>query len=191
MRRQRWAVFAMGAWIAGSVFVSIVASQNFYTIDRLLSASANQEFRAAVERLGAADTRDLLRYLSSELNRLYFQLWNVAQLLIGGTVLALLAGQTAARRAWWGVIAMVAVVLVMALWLMPHIVAVGRSLDFVPRHSAPPALGRFWILHGLYTSMEVAKLTFGVVVARWIGQPWSDPSSVSHRALKKSADITA
>ena len=72
--KQRVALVLMGAWLAGTVCTSVVATENFYTIDRLLAGSSNAAFSAAVQRLGPLEARDLLRYLSSELNRLYFQL---------------------------------------------------------------------------------------------------------------------
>src|SRR5206468_7567381 len=78
-----WAVFCMGVWLMGTVWTAIVATQNFYTIDRLLETQPNAAFTAVVDKLGYGETRDVLRYLSSELNRLYFQYWNIAQLAIG------------------------------------------------------------------------------------------------------------
>jgi len=77
----------MGAWLTGTIVFAIVATENFYTIDRLLASRTRPAFAAAVDHLGQTSARDLLRYLSSELNRLYFQLWNWMQLGIG--VLAL------------------------------------------------------------------------------------------------------
>src|SRR5262245_63681358 len=131
----------MGAWIAGSICSSIVATENFYTIDRLLASSPNAAFAHAVQQLGQPQARDLLRYLSSELNRLYFQMWNAAQLALGALALWLVAGR--ARR---GVIAMLAIVVLMLAYLTPAIVSLGRSLDFVPRDPSPPGMQRFWIL---------------------------------------------
>jgi hypothetical protein len=58
----------------------------------------------------------------------------------------------------------------MTLWLQPEITAVGRGLDFVPREPAPPALSRFWVLHGAYTVLELVKLLIGVVVTVWMGR---------------------
>src|SRR5262245_48109841 len=157
--RQRWALVVMGAWLMGTICTSIVATENFYTIDRLLAARANAAFASAVDRLGASEGRDLLRYLSSELNRLYFTMWNVAQLALGGLALWLVD-----RRARRGVIAMLAIVVAMLAYLTPAIVSLGRSLDFVPRDPAPPGMQRFWILHGAYTSLEMIKLLVGAVV---------------------------
>src|SRR6185436_9841294 len=84
---RQWALVVIGAWLMGSICTSIVATQNFYTIDRLLAASPNDHFKSAVALLGQPQARDLLRYLSSELNRLYFQIWNGAQLVFGAVVL--------------------------------------------------------------------------------------------------------
>jgi hypothetical protein len=161
--RRQWALVILGAWIAGSICMSVVATENFYTIDRLLASRANPAFAAAADRLGAVEARDLLRYLSSELNRLYFQLWNGAQMVLGVLALWLIAGS--AKRVKWGVAAMLATVMLMLVYLTPQIVTLGRSLDFVPRDPAPPGMSRFWVLHAAYTSLEMLKLVVGVVVA--------------------------
>ena len=165
--KTRWALVVMGAWTMGSICMSIVATENFYTIDRLLESSAHLEFRAAVQKLGHGPARDLLRYLSSELNRLYFQMWNIAQLALG--VLALwLAGR--APRIRWGILTMIGIVVLMLAYLTPQIVSLGRSLDFVPRDPAPPGMQRFWILHAAYTSLEMLKLVVGLVVTWWVAR---------------------
>ena len=165
----------MGAWLAGSICTSVVATQNFYTIDRLLAERANPSFASAVDRLGAPQARDVLRYLSSELNRLYFRLWNVAQIVLGLSVIALIAGSARqdpiATRARSGVIVMLGVVVLMLVWLTPSIVSLGRSLDFVPRDPPPPGMQRFWILHATYTSLEMIKLVAGLIVTIWIAKP--------------------
>jgi cytochrome bd-type quinol oxidase subunit 2 len=172
MAKQRWALVLLGAWIMGSIASSVVAAENFYTVDRLLAAPANPGFASAVHDLGQPQARELLRYLSSELNRLYFQLWNVAQLPIGALTLLLIASDRrrdrSTARATWVVAAMLAVVVGMLSWLMPEIVAQGRLLDFVPRDPAPPGMSRFWMLHGAYTTLELIKLGAGLVVAYWL-----------------------
>jgi hypothetical protein len=156
---------AVGAWLAGTAIVSVVAAENFYTIDRLLAASSNPAFVSSTTQLGHPQTRELLRYLSSELNRLYFRIWNVTQAVIGLGVLWLIWHEPSARKARWGVVGMLGLVALMIVWLTPEIVSVGRSLDFVSRDPPPPASQRFWILHGAYTSLEGLKLVLGVIVA--------------------------
>ena len=104
--KPRWALVVMGAWTMGSICMSIVATENFYTIDRLLETSTNAEFYAAVQKLGHGPARDLLRYLSSELNRLYFpdverRATRARRLRCGWT--RRLPEQHAPRAARWGV----------------------------------------------------------------------------------------
>lgn len=178
-----FALFVMGAWIAGTIIVGVVASENFYTIDRLLAASANPTFMSVADRLGHVQTRDLLRYLSSELNRLYFQVWNVTQLGVGIVALWLLGADRVHARARWGVASMLAIVAVMMTWLTPQIVSAGRSLDFVPRDPAPAALGRFWVLHGIYISLEGVKLVIGVIVSVSIARRASRHEALTSNAL--------
>jgi hypothetical protein len=165
MSKDRWALFVAGGWTAGSLFVMAVATQNFHTIDWLFRASDNSVFRSLVQEIGEGRTRDLLRYLSSELNRLYFREWSIAQLVLGAGVYALAGSRADARRVRTLVGAMIAIVLLMLAWMTPEITTIGRRLDFVPRTPPPAELGRFWILHAIYTALEVVKLVLGLVVA--------------------------
>ena len=172
--KRNAALVVMGAWLAGSICVSVVATQNFHTIDRLLAERSNPAFAAVVDRLDAPQARDLLRYLSSELNRLYFQLWNGAQIVLGGLALWLVSDpqyrDAGNRRVQSGIVAMLAIVVFMLAYLTPAIVMLGRSLDFVPRDPAPPRMQRFWVLHGAFTSLEMIKLGLGAFVAFWIAR---------------------
>jgi hypothetical protein len=199
--KHRWALVAMGAWLMGTICMSIVATENFYTIDRLLADRANPAFASAVERLGSPAGRDLLRYLSSELNRLYFQMWNIAQLVLGALALWLIArsGTQSLNRAALGVISMLAIVVVMLVYMTPAIVSLGRSLDFVPRDPAPPGMRRFWILHASYTTLEMFKLLLGAVVIFWlVKEPSShadnrtrapERTSLDPRALERALEV--
>jgi hypothetical protein len=184
--KQRWALVVLGAWLMGSIAMSVVATENFYTVDRLLAASSNGRFSSMVQTLGPAASRELLRYLSSELNRLYFQMWNVAQLALGGLALWLVfTGRRigSSELAVKGIVAMLAVVVLMLVYLTPAIVSLGRELDFVPRDPAPPGMSRFWVLHAAYTSLEMLKLLAGVVVAFWIAR-----SSLRQEETAKNAE---
>ena len=160
--KQRWALALMGAWVMGTIAVATVAAENFYTIDRLLTVRSSAAFAQVVDRLGAVEARDLLRYLASELNRLYFQIWSFAQLAIG-VVVVLLTRHTAPARARHGAAAMLAIAALL-LAMTPMIVRVGRSLDFVPREPQPQAMQLFWILHGGYTTLTLLQLVLGVAV---------------------------
>jgi hypothetical protein len=64
---------------------------------------------------------------------------------------------------------MLAVVLILAFVVTPQIIALGRSLDFVPRNPPSPEMGRFGMLHGAYTGLDGLKLVAGLtMLVRWI-----------------------
>src|SRR5205085_3952655 len=107
---RSWAIFCMAVWLTGTAAMAVVATQNFYTIDRLLQARANPSFAADIDKLGHDATREVLRYLSSELNRLYFQYWNLAQLAVGILALWLVVKVSGAEKPKWAIVSMLGLV---------------------------------------------------------------------------------
>ena len=163
--KPRAATFCLGLWVMGTVCISVAATQNFYTIDRLLAAGGHPAFADGVDQLGAPAARDLLRYLSSELNRLFFQYWNLVQIPLGGVTLWLVLGPAGDRRLRWLVGAMLAIALALTVVITPPIISIGRSLDFLPRDPPPPSLAAFGILHAAYTTLEMLKAALGACAA--------------------------
>ena len=159
--KPRAATFCLGLWVMGTVCVSVAATQNFYTIDRLLAAGGHPSFAEGVDRLGAPAARDLLRYLSSELNRLFFQYWNLFQMPLGGVTLWLVLGPAGDRRLRWLVGAMLAIAVLLTVVVTPPIISIGRGLDFAPRDPPPPSLATFGVLHAAFTSLEMLKAGLG------------------------------
>ena len=121
------------------------------------------------ERAGQPAPRGLMLYLSAEVDRLSFQVWDAGRLVMGIVTLWLRASRRPGGLgpAAKGVIAMLAIVVLMLVYLTPAIVSLGRELDFVPRDPAPPGMSRFWVLHAAYTSLEMLKLGAGLLVA-WL-----------------------
>ncbi len=158
----------MAIWLFGIVVMGVVATQNFFIIDPLLEARPNSTFAADVEKLGHAPMRALLYYLSSELNRLYFQYWNLAQLAVGILALWFVVRIPGSERPKWAIVAMLGVVLFLTVLITPRIVSVGRSIDFVPRDPPPPALRTFGLLHAAYTVFDAIELILGGLVTWWI-----------------------
>ena len=148
----------------------VVATKNFRLVDELLQSSDNASFRALVEQWGNKPTREVLRYLSSELNREYFQLWNIAQILLGGTAALMLKRDAEHRRARILVVVSLMLSASMLMSLTPMIVRLGRSLDFVPREPPPEGLSRFWVLHVAYTVIECLKLVLLGLAAFWLAR---------------------
>lgn len=162
----------LGGWIAGTLILAVVATQNFRTIDRLLSAPT-PEFSDTIAPLGHDAGRSVLRYLSSELNRLFFRAWGLIQLVLSAVILAIALGHRPLDRA--GVIGAAAIFLLVVVLALLNwfIVPLGRSLDFVPHTPAPPALTRFWRLHFAYTSLDAMKL----ILCGWLLTRWSRRAS--------------
>ncbi|HKW96687.1 MAG TPA: hypothetical protein VJN43_03090 [Bryobacteraceae bacterium] len=179
MHFHRFAALLIGAWLAGSVFMDLVATQNFRSVDRLLSAPSPQATQR-IQTLGGHDgARVFLRYLVSEQNRTYFVAWERTQIPLGIVLfLVLLFGMTPNRFSWLLALVMIGIVLLMHFFLTPEIISLGRAMDF-----APPGTGghaRFWTFHGLYSASELVKLALGVVLAyRLLRKPKiSEPGEV-------------
>jgi hypothetical protein len=178
--KQRLILCLLGAWLMGSLMLFAVAPKNFHLIDELLASSGNPGFRHATEQLGQGAARELLRYLASELNRAFFSWWNMAQVLLGGAAVWATWGRTEQRWPRALVAAALILVLLLLLVLTPQIISVGRSLDFVPRTPAPPQLGRFQLLHVLYTGLDLVKvLCLGLATVQLLrGKPAAQSSPV-------------
>lgn len=153
----------MGVWLTGTIAMAVVATENFYTIDRLLEAKPNPSFAVDVEKIGYDATRELLRYLSSELNRLYFQLWNLVQLAVGILALWLVVKLPSASKPKWWIVWMLAIVLFLTVLITPFILSVGRAIDFLPRNPPPDALRTFGLLHATYTVLDGIMLILGIM----------------------------
>jgi len=160
---RSWAIFCMGVWLTGTVAMAVVATENFYTIDRLLEARPNPTFAADIDKFGSNATREVLRYLSSELNRLYFQLWNLVQLAVGILALWLVVKIPGANKPKWWIVWMLAIVLFLTVLITPFILSVGRSIDFVPRDPPPDGLRTFGLLHATYTVLDGVMLILGIM----------------------------
>ena len=157
----------LGGWIAGTLILGAVATQNFRMIDRLLSAPS-PDLSSAIAPLGNDQARTVLRHLSSELNRRYFSAWGLIQLAIGVAVVAGALGLRPMDRAGTVGAAALLTLVVAQVLLNWSIVPLGRSLDFLPREPLPPMMTRFWRLHLAYTSLDALKLIFCVgLLIRW------------------------
>ena len=165
---RSWAIFCMGLWLMGTVAMAVIATQNFWTVNRLLHAQPNPKFAADVEKLGYDEAHNLLYYLSSELNRLYFQYWNLAQLAIGILGLWLVVKIPDAYKAKWGIVAMLGIVLFLTALITPRMVSLGRDLDFVARTPLPPGMRTFGLLHAAYTVFDGIELILGILVTLWL-----------------------
>src|SRR6266852_6826658 len=132
MHFRRFAALLLGARLAGCVFMDMVATQNFRSVDRLLAAPPPQ----IAERIQAMGGRDLaravLRYQASELNRSYFDNWERAHIVLGALLfLVLLFGSPPNRLMLLLTLLMLGLVLVMHSYLTPDITRLARTVALV------------------------------------------------------------
>ena len=164
MRTRVIMALLLGGWLAGIILVGFMAAENFWIIDRLLATSLSEPFHRSVSQLPAGEARAMLRYVASEMNRLFFIWWGWTEAALGLALLVMAIG-IRNRRAASGVAAMLGLVAAMQLYLTPHIVELGRALDFVPREPPPPGLSTFGWLHAAYSLLTLVKLAAGIWVA--------------------------
>jgi hypothetical protein len=177
---HRIAAFLLGCWILGSLFMMFVATQNFRTVDRVLT-SAPPQAEQMIQTLGPGRARDLLRYLAGEENQLFFTSWETAQLILG-VALAGILFFGAHNRLLAGLAACLLILTVFQHFQVTReMIALSRSIDV---QSAPPS--QFWRLHALYGSIEVLKLAIALAIAGLLLPEWRarSRSSVEIPAVK-------
>jgi len=163
MHWHRIAAFLLGCLILGSLFMIFVATQNFGAVDRVL-ASPPQPAQQMFQTLGPENARLLLRYLAGEENRLFFISWELAQIVLGALLTAVLLLASKSRLLAGMAGAMVIVVLFQHFRVTPEMIVLGRLVDF-GGGAASPAYSQFWRLHGLYGALEVVKLALLIIAA--------------------------
>jgi hypothetical protein len=144
----------LGAWIAGSLFMILVATQNFRSVERLLASPAGAA--AQIDRMGHDEARTFLRYQVSEQNRWYFETWEKIQLALGLALLAVTFRQD--RVSVVVAAAMFALLVTQRFWITPEIVRIGRLIDFAPQAAERQT---FWMFHNAYSGIELTKLALG------------------------------
>jgi hypothetical protein len=159
----------LAAWIAATLFMWVAATKSFSTVDRVLR-TPNPQFAEAVKTMGPDLARMVLRYLASEINRTFFWFYGGAQIIIGGLLVFWLWRQTPRDSLAVAIVgAMLGLVLVLTFIVTPLMISTGRAIDFIPRNPPPPAMPRFWILHGAFTGLDGVKLLAGLTLLfRWI-----------------------
>jgi hypothetical protein len=147
----------LGGWITGTLLIAFVATQNFRTVDRLLSAPTT-EFSRAIAPLAHNEARGVLRYLVAELNRLFFSAWGLTQLALGTAIIVAALGLRPLDRTVITVAATIFIIVIASLLLGQRLLSLGRSLDFVPRDLVSHELARFRQLHLAFTALDLLKL---------------------------------
>lgn len=154
--------FVLGVWLGGSVILGSIVAYNFSGVEDLFARNPRLAEQAGFSPDDAdAKKTSLIWVHSSELNRVFFEIWNRTQLVLGALAVGLaLWGRS--RRAPVLLLATGTLLVALTHWgIEPEIVALGRQLDFLPRTPPPAILETFQRYHGAYFLAE--SLRFGVV----------------------------
>src|SRR5690349_19417391 len=146
MHYSRISAFLLGALLTGSLFMAFVATGNFQTASEILKSPPPQAEKM-IKQLGDENARLLLRYQAGEENRLFFDTWEIAQLVLG-LFLAGLLFLTGKRRLLAGLAAAMVILTVFQHFkITPELIWQGRSIDFVPATADSTARQQFFRLH--------------------------------------------
>jgi hypothetical protein len=163
MHFSRISAFLLGALLAGSLFMAFVATGNFQTVSEILKSPPPQAEKM-IKQLGDENARLLLRYQAGEENRLFFESWETAQLVLGLLLVGLLFLWDKRRLLAGLTGAMVILTVFQHFKITPELVWQGRSIDFLPVTADPTARQQFLRLHAAYGVIEAVKLLLMIAI---------------------------
>jgi len=160
-------LFLLGVWCGASLFMWMVATQNFRVVDNVLQAPPH-EFAALAEELEAEDVRLLMRHQASEVNRRFFYGWGAVQVPLAMIVVLLMWRARAGKLPFAAAIVLLLIVFGLQVYVVPETIRLGRMLDFAQRVPPPPQESKFWTLHHTYTALDMLKFLLALGSGIWL-----------------------
>ena len=157
----------LGAWMAGSLFMAFVATRNFERADELLKSPPPQ-IATMINTLGPDNARLFLRHLVGDENRVFFNSWEQAQLVLGAVLTGVLFFFARNRFLAGFSAAMLILVIFGHYKITPELNWLSGVIEFQTGMAAAAQRDQFWTLHIVYGVMEAAKLLLGVVIAGFL-----------------------
>ena len=165
MHFRRFACLLLGVWLGGIMMMTVVATQNFRTVDRLLLEPAPGA-AADLRTMGHDTARMLLRWEAGEQNRRLFEISESAQLAMGMAIIfVLLFGSTEGKYALSLALLLLVIVIVQRFLLTPMMTSLGRLIDFIPPNVRSPERVKFQVLHMGYAGIEISKCVLCLLLA--------------------------
>jgi hypothetical protein len=154
----------LGLWLGGGLFMDMVVTQNFRSVDRLLAQPAPAAAQQ-LDKLGPAAARALLRHQVSEQNRWFFETWGMIATGMGVLLLViLLFGSTEKNFSLLVALLMLLIAILQRFALTPQMVFLGRLIDWIPVDQASSERSRFWLLHNAYVGLELLNWALGILL---------------------------
>jgi len=159
MRVARLLYVLLGIWLGGSLILGSVVAYNFAGLEDLLERNPKLAERAGFAIGDEAGKKESVLWVhASELNRVLFENWNRAQIVLGALAAGLAFRVRGGRLASVLLVSAVILVAFTHLFVEPQIVELGRQLDFAPRSPTPPELPTFRRSHGTYFVLELVRV---------------------------------
>jgi hypothetical protein len=161
---RRLAALLIGAWLGAGILADVAVTQNFQAVDRFLQAPGSVSASAALNAVGRDKQRFILRRNAGEENNWIFLNWERVELALGGLLfLLLLFGERPQKLLIVLSAAMFLIVAGEHFYLTPLITDLGRRVDDLP--AADPDVKTFWVLHGIYSGLDILKILLGLAFA--------------------------
>jgi hypothetical protein len=168
MQYRRVVCLVLGLWLGGGLMMAWFGARSFDGPARLMNQS-NPGFALQTRPLGPEATRTVLRHQVADQNRWLFQSWENLQLAIGVFLFCYLLFGTMEGKFTLGLaLVMLALVAVQRIGISPTMGGLGTSLDYMPKETQATERAKFWMLHGAYIGMELAKLGLGAIVCAMV-----------------------
>lgn len=183
---RRLASLLLGAWLGAGILTDIAVTQNFQTVDRFLQTPDTVTTSVELNKIGRAEERAVLRRNAGEENNWIFLNWERVELTLGAVLFGLLLFGSRPQKLMLGLcLAMILIVAAEHFLLAPPIAELGRRVDDLPAND--PETGRFWLLHGLYSGLDILKLLVGFAFAVRLTVRWKPDRD--HFAREYDADL--
>ncbi len=161
-RRSLVLCFLLGVWCSATVFMWQTAVQNFAVATGAQSSDVDG-LREAVGDLSDENLRLILRHQASEVNRLFFRGWGWVQIPLSVAVCLLAWARPSGPLVRYASGIMLLIVLVLAAYVVPETIRLGRLMDFSAEGTIPDVRSTFWTLHHTYTGLDMVKLALGLL----------------------------
>ncbi len=165
MHTRRLCSLLLGAWLAGSLFMVWVATHNLGNVDPMM-ANPGMQAQRHIRDIGPDRVRMLMRFQAGELNRYYFETWEVAEIILGIVLAVTLLFATNGNRLMMALAGgMIAIPLIQHFTITPQILELGRGLDFATPDQMQAERQSFWGYHNFYSMLEIVKIALGFGLA--------------------------
>ena len=165
MHFRRLASLAMGGWLAGSLLLIAITTQNVRVVERLVRTPSKTAAESMV-RMQESDVRLLMNYHAEDLNRWAYGIWEVTQMVLGlAVLLSLFLSAGGKRYTMILCVIMISTVIFQHWFVTPQMGKLAQVATFVKSDQVSVERDRLVSMQSAYTTTEAVKIGLGVLLA--------------------------